>query len=201
MLSRFNSIAKQLITLKELDLATRERLVQSAELFDGYNTEMEAVHLANAEALDEIIEAIGYPTTAKVGQEASEAAWLIVQHAISAPHFMKKCLVLMEEAVSESNTAPRHLAYLTDRIATFEGKPQHYGTSFDWDKNGQLSPSPYDSLERVNIRRAAIGLNTIEEQTQLIRDRANKEGQEAPVDAEKRREQYDKWRRKVGWIH
>jgi hypothetical protein len=31
-------------------------------------------------------------------------------------------------------------AMLEDRIRAFEGRPQRYGTQFDWDANGEPSP-------------------------------------------------------------
>lgn len=43
---------------------------------------MEQLHNRNAKILNDIIEAIGYPTIDKVGKEASEAAWLVIQHSI-----------------------------------------------------------------------------------------------------------------------
>ena len=47
----------------------------------------------------EIINATGYPTIDKVGKEASEATWLIIQHSIGQPEFMKKCAKQLEIAV------------------------------------------------------------------------------------------------------
>jgi len=38
---------------------------------------------------NEMINAIGYPSRLIVGQEACDAAWLIVQHAISEPELKK----------------------------------------------------------------------------------------------------------------
>ena len=52
---------------------------------------MEAVHKANTARLGEIIDQIESPTRSKVGEEASEAAWLVVHYAIGEPAFMKKC--------------------------------------------------------------------------------------------------------------
>lgn len=168
---------KLIINLKNADLALRDKLIQSGKLEQGYDKEMEQLHNSNAQALDKIIEAIGYPTTDKVGEEASKAAWLVIQHAISHPNFMKKCLTLLKQEVSLGKDDPINLAYLTDRIAVFEGKPQLYGTQFDWDENGQLSPKPYDDIIKVNQRRRSLGLNTVEEQTEVIRKRTSEENQ------------------------
>jgi len=135
-----------------------------------------------------------------VGKEASEAAWLVIQHSIGQPDFMKKCTELLDKAVSENKANPKNLAYLTDRIAQFEGKPQLFGTQFDWDENGELSPNEFDDLTKVNQRRKLIGMNTLEEQTEIIRRQAKKENQTAPKDFEKRKEEIDEWKKSVGWL-
>lgn len=196
----YNDIAKKIIELRNVDLAFRDKLIKSGQLGNGYHKEMQAIHESNAEILNDIIDRIGYPTIDKVGKAGSEAAWLIIQHSIGQPAFMKKCLKLLEIAVSEQSASPLNLAYLSDRIAVFEGKPQLYGTSFDWDENGVLNPKPYDDLAKVNQRRRSVGLNTLEEQIKIMRKQALSERQSPPQDIEKSKEKYDEWRRSVGWI-
>lgn len=193
-------IAQKIIDLKNQDEKLRSKLIRSGSLSIGYNKEMEALHNSNAKELNQIIDEIGYPTKNKVGKEASEAAWLIIQHAISQPNFMKKCVKLLSVAVEQKKANPISLAYLTDRVAVFEGKPQRYGTQFDWDKNGKMSPNKCDDLIKVNKRRKSIGLNTLEEQVQIIQKRVEKENQLPPVDFEGRKIEYDSWRKEVGWI-
>lgn len=199
-MSKNTAIAEQIIQLKNKDEELRQELVNSGELFDGYNKRMEALHNSNAAALDQIIDSIGYPTADKVGNEASNAAWLIIQHSISQPNFMIKCRSLLEEAVKNDQAKPIHLAYLTDRIAVLEGNAQLYGTQFDWDENGELSPNPYDDLNKVNHRRQSIGLKSLEEQTRVMRKRAKLENDRPPEDLEQRKQEYDTWRKSVGWI-
>ncbi|SMD42541.1 hypothetical protein SAMN00777080_1101 [Aquiflexum balticum DSM 16537] len=196
----YKSIAKKIIDLKNADLALREKLVQNGQLGEGYNEEMKELHNRNARALNDFIEVIGYPTIDKVGPEANEAAWLVIQHAIGLPRFMKKCAALLKTAVMNNKADPKYLAYLTDRIAVFEGKPQLYGTQFDWDEQGYLSPNFYDDLTKVNQRRESIGLNKLEDQTVIIRQRAKIENQLAPRDFEKRKREIEEWRKNVGWI-
>ena len=196
----YKDIAERIIGLKKADLELREKLVQNGQLGKGYNEAMEQLHNSNANVLNEIIDTIGYPTIDKVGKEAHEAAWLVIQHAIGQPGFMKKCAKLLSNAAGENKAALRNLAYLTDRIAVFEGEPQLYGTQFDWDENGTLNPNPFDDLTKVNQRRKSIGLNTLEEQTAIIRRQAKNENHLPPADLEKRRQEFEKWRKRVGWI-
>jgi len=195
----YKSIAEKIIDLKHADLALRDKLLQSGQLSEGYNEEMKGLHNRNAKILSDIIDTIGYPTIDKVGKEANEAAWLVIQHSIGQPEFMKKSAELLESAVSENKADPKSLAYLTDRIAVFEGKPQLYGTQFDWDEHGNLSPNLFDDLTKVNERRKSIGLNALEEQTETIRRQAENENQLPPTDFENRKQEIEEWKRNVGW--
>lgn len=196
----YKSIAAKIIELKNADLACRDKLVQKGKLSESYDVAMKSLHNENAKILDTIINAIGYPTTDKVGKEANEAAWLIIQHSIEKPKFMRKCAKLLEIAVRERKANPKSLAYLTDRIAVLEGTPQLYGTQFDWDEDGMLSPNHFDDFSKVNERRKLIGLTTLEEQTELIRKRVQDEKQTPPKDVAKRKQEIETWRRNVGWI-
>jgi hypothetical protein len=196
----YKSIAKRIIDLRDADLELRNRLIQNKQLSEGYNEEMEKLHNSNAKVLNDIIDTVGYPTIDKVGKDASEAAWLIVQHSIGQPDFMKKCAELLKKAVNENKADLRNLAYLADRIAGFEGKPQLYGTQFDWNENGELSPKLFDDLAEVNQRRKSIGLNTLEEQTAIMREQVQNENQSPPIDFEKRKQAFDEWRKTAGWI-
>lgn len=195
-----DKISKKIIGLKDKDDKLRAELIKKRALSNGYNQEMEALHNSNAKELNQIIEKIGFPTTDKVGEEASSAAWLIIQHSIGQPDFMKKSADLLEKAVEENKAAPISLAYLTDRIAVFEGKPQLFGTQFDWDENGEMNPHQIDDLAKVNQRRKALGLNTLEEQTVIMKQRVKNENQRLPKDFEERKREYDMWRKSVGWI-
>jgi hypothetical protein len=195
----YKRIAKNIIELKNADLTFRDKLVQSGQLSEGYNEQMKELHNQNAKILNDIIDTIGYPTIDKVGKEANEATWLVIQHSIGQPLFMKKCAKLLEKVISESKADPISLAYLTDRIAVFEGNSQLYGTQFDWDKNGNLSPNIFDDLTKVNERRKSIGLNTLEEQTEIMRRQVINQNQSPPKDFEKRKQEIEQWRKNVGW--
>lgn len=196
----YHEAGKIIVNLKNADLKVRNRLIESGELNQGYNIEMQELHRKNAQVLDKIIDKIGYPTIDKVGNEASEAAWLVIQHSIGNPTFMKKSLALLEQAVNEDRADPKNLAYLSDRIAVFEGKHQLYGTQFDWNEMGELAPNAFDEIEKVNKRRKEIGLNSLEEQILIMQDRARNENQCPPPDYKEAKEKLNEWKKMAGWI-
>lgn len=188
--------ALEIISMAQEDMRVRDALAKTGALFDGYHPDMEHVHVRNAQRLDEIIHDIGWPSPARTSPETCDAAWLIVQHAISLPDFQRRMLALIEQ----SNDVPAwQAAYLADRIRVLEGRPQIYGTQFDWDDAGNLSPRPIENPEGVNERRASVGLGTIEDKTEELRQHARTEGQSAPADHAKRRKDAEDWARKVGW--
>lgn len=195
----YPNFAGAIIELRDTDFALRNMLIENGKLGSGYNDEMKELHDKNAEALDKIIDEIGYPTVNKVGEEASEAAWLVIQHAIGKPLFMKKCLHLLETQPLQHQSNRINIAYLTDRIASFEGEKQYYGTQFDWDENGKLSPIAFDDLAKVNERRRSLGLNTLKEQILVMRKRVSEENQTPPVDFEQYKRDAEDWKKSVGW--
>jgi hypothetical protein len=58
---------------------------------------------------------------------------------------------------SRGEVAPAQPAYLEDRILCCEGRAQRFGTQFDWDENGELSPQPIEDEHNVDLRRRSVG--------------------------------------------
>lgn len=189
-----------LITAAQRDFATRTRLAQTGELFaDGYHPEMEAVHDENAALLTRAFDTLGWPGRALLGDEGASAAFFILQHAIGHPTLQRRGLALMLDAIEHGQANALDAAYLSDRIATLEGRPQTFGTQFDWDADGLLSPSPIAEPEGVDDRRASVGLPPMAETIAHMRANAAAEGDHAPADLAQRRAGYEAWARRVGW--
>lgn len=184
-------LADRLLALAAHDLETRERLAKDGSLFDGYHPEMQAVHEANARELETIIAETGWPTPQLVGDDGAEAAWLIAQHAIGLPQFQRKCLGLLKAAVAAGRAPAWQMAMMLDRILTYEGRPQVYGTSFDWDDGGQLSPQPIQDPDGVDQRRMDVGLEPLE--AAIAKLRARDAAQPRPADLTERRRCMDEW--------
>ena len=189
------SLRQKLLQMKREDLRIREELAKSGELFDGYNSKMEQVHLKNAAELEKMIDENGWLGKSLVCTDGAEAAWLIVMHAISLPEFSRKCLNLIKKAVSENEAEKWQAAYLEDRINFFEGKPQKYGTQSDWNEVGKMQVWKLENEEKVNEFRAEVGLKPLEHL--FWENEETKENR--PQDYEKRQTESLEWAKKVGW--
>ena len=181
------------------DQEVRNQLMVQGKLNEGYQSEMEKVHKENAQQLERIIHGFGWPGVEKVGKEGNEAAWTIVQHAIGEPDFMYKCRAALREALKTGDSTPQQLAYLEDRIHFFERRPQKYGTQFDWDSEGNLSPWTLSAPEEVNAFRKSLGWETLEEKTAEMR-RLAQERNEKPPDFHQRQTEMEAWRKAAGWV-
>jgi hypothetical protein len=102
-------------------------------------------------------------------------------------------------AATRGEVPPLQPALLEDRIRTLEGRPQRYGTQFDWDESGELSPLPVEDRERVDERRRAVGLGPLTEAIRHQREAAAAEGDRPPDDWHARRRGREAWLREVGW--
>jgi len=177
------------------DLRVRQQLLDAGKLDQGYNWAMEIVHRHNAARLRQIIQTHGWPGKSLVGEDGSEAAWLIVQHSIAEPEFQRAAVLLLEDAVAAGEAPAWQLAYLVDRIAYFEGRPQRYGTQFDTSENGYCVPWTIEDPQRVNQLRAAVGLGPIQE-------RMIPPSEQKCVSREQARQQrseLEQWAKRVGW--
>jgi hypothetical protein len=191
--------AAQLIAAARHDIEARTRLAATGELFDGYHPEMEAVHDENAALLARVFDDIGWPGRHALGDDGARAAFLILQHAIGHPALQRRGLALMLEAIPLGQANALDAAYLSDRIAIHEGREQTFGTQFDWDASGQMSPSPVRDPATLDERRATVGLPPIADSIAEMRARVAADGERPPQDMAERRAKYEAWSRKAGW--
>src|ERR1700733_12308505 len=144
------------------DMRVRQELAESGQLGDGYVPRMEAVHIANATRLRELIARHGWPGESIAGKDGAEAAWLVVQHAIGEPEFQREMLRLIQACAGAKRVPLWHTAYLEDRIAMYEGRPQVYGTQWiDDPRDGRLRPWRLAEPDRVDELREAVGLGPL----------------------------------------
>lgn len=187
----------RLLTLAAQDESVRSRLASDGSLFQGYHPEMQAVHKENAGQLEQILAEHGWPGEPLAGADGAEAAWRIAQHAIGLPDFQRACLKALEAAAAVGTVPTWQPAYLEDRVRSFEGRPQLYGTQFDWDEQGMMSPLPLEQPENVDQRRASIGLPPLAEA--IARHRRDSRPEHRPRDLAERRREMQEWAVRTGW--
>lgn len=189
----------ELLAMVQADQQLRAELAMDGSLYEGYHPRMEEVHNRNATRLQEIIQQYGWPGISKAGKDGEEAAWLIVQHAISNPDFQRKVLALLEQ-ITPDEIEPWQLAHLEDRIRSLEGRLQLYGTQFDWDENGFMSPYPaIENPDNVDERRQKVGLRPLEEAIQYQREVASVVNEKPPKNLAEKRRKMEEWAKSVGW--
>lgn len=147
---------KLLELLKEDQTLRKDRLVSKEQVmeFDKHSTS----------ELKSIVNQIGWPTISKVGEDASKAAWVLVQHTDDLS-FARECLELMN--INRCDIVSKYIALLTDKISVSEGKQQVYGTIVTTRKiDGEwvTQPKPIHEVELVDERRKAIGLSSLSSQ-------------------------------------
>ena len=162
-------LGAELLRMAEDDRRTREELLRAGRLpRDRYSPAMREVHQRNNARMREIVAAHGWPGRRLVGDGPSEAAWLVVQHAVLDPEFQSACLPLLEAAVSGGDAPAWQFAYLLDRVRLARGEPQVYGTQYVPGEGGKSVPWEIEDPAGVDERRRAVGLATLEENTKRI---------------------------------
>ena len=97
-----------------------------------------------------------------IGEEGNYTLFLVIQH--SPVETQEKYLPMMRQAVKNGNAAAGSLALLEDRVLLRQGKKQIYGSQIITDPNtGKDTLYPIEDFPNVDKRRAAVGLQPLEE--------------------------------------
>jgi hypothetical protein len=193
------SLKNELLAMHQKDQRVRDELAKDGNLFEGYHPKMQEVHDRNAEGLEEIINRYGWPSKSLVGEDAAHAACIILHHAIAKSALQRKLLPILKDLAQKGEIDKAEVAMLEDRILYFEGKAQIYGTQFDWDENGQMSPLPIENADRVDEFRQQIGLPPLEQTIRRHRESIRQTNEKPLTDFEKRKKQFEEWATAVGW--
>jgi hypothetical protein len=153
---------RELLAMREEDFRVRQELSDKGELGGPYVPRMEAVHVANAARLRELIAKHGWPAEDIAGEDGAKAAWFIAQHAVGEPEFQRQALVCTQVCAAEGRIPAWHAAFLEDRIAMQEGRPQRFGTQWiDEPTDGRTRPWRLADPSRVDELRASVGLGPL----------------------------------------
>lgn len=112
--------------------------------------------------LCEIVAEHGWPGLALVGIRGAEAAWLLAQHADLDDQRVFR--PLLQAAVQAGDATVLQLAFLDDRIAMREGRPQWYGTQMIRQGTSLFRLYEVEEPDTLDARRAEIGLGPVADQ-------------------------------------
>ena len=126
----------------------------------------EAVDKPNTQRLEEIVRTNGVPDVKLVGVDGVKAYYLILQHSPSIELKMKSQKA-MKKAFKANALSAMDYANFTDRLQVNLGKPQIYGSNFDF-KDGKLVMSPTVEPKNLNSRRKKLGLPPIAEYARVL---------------------------------
>lgn len=119
----------------------------------------------NSTWLKTVLARIGWFDISRYGAEASQAAWLIVQHADHDPRWQERVLADLAPRVARGDMQRNYYAYLVDRVATNAGRPQTYGTQGRCQGRGNLQLFEVADRDNLDRRRAEMGLESIADYT------------------------------------
>jgi hypothetical protein len=151
----------------ESDQAARKKLLadpKSKQLGGSVN----AIDTANLAWLRRLLSEKGFPTIVQVGKEGVHLAWVLLQHADDDPKLQRELLPVLEQRLSAGELPANDLARFTDRVLVASGKPQRYGTQFDWFAGDFTLPEP-SRLAEIDSERSHLGLMPLADYVCTIR--------------------------------
>jgi hypothetical protein len=168
------ALQNELRQMEREDQAVRERFIAAFNARDGDlpmddPTSLAVTHVdeVNLPKLKHIINQDGFPTTAMVGIDGVQAAFLLTTHADDDPSFQAKILTIITPRLRKNEIDGNQFALLTDRVLVAQGKHQRYGTQFEG-RGDQLKPKPIQDEAHVDERRRALGLVSIKNYTCIL---------------------------------
>lgn len=144
----------------KMDAVGKQYGYDSPEMMELWSKQ-QPIDEANIKRLVEIIDKEGWPSRRVVGDKASTAAFLVLQHADYT--YQKKHLPLLRKAVADGELRADSLALLENRALMREGKRQIYGSQLQTNTQGVLEFYPIEDEANVDKRRQSVGLEPLAE--------------------------------------
>ena len=148
------TLRDELLRMEAEDQAVAGRLPTTEEEMRATQAEAESLSVRHVRRIEQMVQRHGWPTRSLVGEEAADAAWVLVQHADHDPAFQRRMLAVMEPHVASGEVKAKHYAYLWDRTHD----PQRYGTQGECVARGVWKPRPIEAPSQVDARRASVGM-------------------------------------------
>jgi hypothetical protein len=159
-------IRRELQDRFEADQRARRAYIKSPH-DSNLNLAVERLDADNQTWLKELVRDKGVPTAAQVGENGVKWAWVIVQHANAQPEWQASLQPEFEKRYQAGELSADLLAKMTDRVLLAQGKPQRFGTQFDW-LSGHFNPRGAIDIAQIDAHRSAIGLMPLADYACLV---------------------------------
>ena len=164
----------QLDTIHELDQHYREQMSEVEEKYGAQSEEFITLLLQIEETdslilreVEKILDEHGWLGADVIGEQGNKTLFLVIQH--SDLETQLKYLPMMREAVQLGNAQKIEFALFEDRLALRQGKRQIYGSQIHKNYDtGEIYVWPLIEPEKVNERRAEVGLGPIEDYVKSV---------------------------------
>ncbi|MEM1201828.1 MAG: DUF6624 domain-containing protein [Acidobacteriota bacterium] len=128
-----------------------------------FMTRWSLIDAQHTETLKMLLSIHGWFTIGKFGEQADKDGWLLVQHADLDPDFQRRVLGMLEKLLPSGETRKRSYAYLYDRVAVADNRPQRFGTQGRCVSKGTWEPREMEEPERIDAIRAEVDLGPMAE--------------------------------------
>lgn len=163
------SIGKMLDSIHVQDQKYRAELNGISQEFGWNSKEMmeqwdkiNVIDASNLRIVEEILNKHGWLSKEEIGETANSTLFLVIQHADQLTQ--EKYLPMMRNAVKDGKANSKSLALLEDRVSLGKGELQVYGSQIGTNHvTGELYVLPLIDPDKVNERRAEVGLGKIED--------------------------------------
>lgn len=156
-------LAKVLDTIYQRDQSTRNAYLDARKrnerpaLIDSLEQIMRRADKENLAKVNEIIGEHGWLGPQKVGMNASQGLFLVIQHADLQTQ--ERYLPMIRQAEKNGETLSSNLAILEDRVAMRNGRKQIYGSQgFTDPLTGKKYIYPLTDPDNLDKRRKSMGM-------------------------------------------
>jgi len=167
-----------------LELQSEARKDKAAHRKDAYAHYRRAA-LESVGVMDHVYEVHGWPGPNVVGTEGLEAAVFLAANAVYDAEFQHRSVRLMGEALQQGGFIAARHAVLVDRNLALAKRPTRYGSTFGMFRSadGEIGfvPDAVEHPDRVDHRRATVGLEPMQAERQRSLRLAREENWDLPT--------------------
>jgi hypothetical protein len=162
--------------LKEIqdELAKRVKTDQAVRTDPARQNEMQKVDAENTDYVTKLVKEFGWIGASRFGQEASNTAFLIVQHSGKLPLMLAALPEIEKDLKAKKLADGQAYALLYDRVQIYTGQKQRYGTQIGSTADGSPCVFPLEDRANVDKLRKELGMMSLTQYLSFFEQRSGK---------------------------